>query len=226
MKLKALRGLIVSIQPPARSSLDEPAIIAAMAACATENGAVAVRIEGVHRIKAVRARLPDTPIVGLIKHAVDGYAPYITATLSDVEKVLTSGANVVAIDATSRPRSDGKTLADAVAAIHARNGIAFADCAHIEDARAALGAGADVLATTLCGYTDETRGTQLPALDLVRAISTLGAFTVCEGGVASPAQAASAFAHGASAVVVGTALTNLDVLVRRYADAAPRSHNT
>jgi len=193
-----------------------------MAACATENGAVAVRIEGALRIRAVRARLPQTPIVGLIKHAVDGYAPYITGTLLDVENVLSSGANVVAVDATDRPRSDGKTFADAVAAIHARDGIVFADCARIEDARAARTAGADVLATTLCGYTDETRGTTLPALDLVRAISTLGAFTVCEGGVASPAQAASAFAHGAGAVVVGTALTNLDVLVRRYADTAPR----
>jgi len=217
-----LRGLIVSIQPPSGSALDDPSIVAAMAACATENGAVAVRIEGALRIRAVRARLPQTPIVGLIKHAVDGYAPYITGTLLDVESVLSSGANVVAVDATDRPRSDGKTFADAVAAIHARDGIVFADCARIEDARAARTAGADVLATTLCGYTDETRGTTLPALDLVRAISTLGAFTVCEGGVASPAQAASAFARGASAVVVGTALTNLDVLVRRYADTAPR----
>jgi len=221
-----LRGLIVSIQPPSGSALDDPSIIAAMAACAVENGAVAVRIEGAERISAVRGRLPQTPIVGLIKHVVDGYAPYITATLSDVENVLSSGATVVALDATSRQRSDGSTVADAIASIHARGGIAFADCARIEDARAALSDGADALATTLCGYTDETRGTPLPALDLVRAIALLGAFTICEGGVASPAQAASAFAHGASAVVVGTALTNLDVLVRRYADAAPRSHDT
>ncbi len=211
--------MIVSIQPPAGSALDDPAIVAAMAACATENGAVAVRIEGAQRIRAVRARLPQTPIVGLIKHAVEGYAPYITATLADVENVLNSGANIVAVDATSRPRSDGKTFADTVAAIHARDGIVFADCARIEDARGARAAGANVLATTLCGYTDDTRGTALPALDLLAAISTLGAFTVCEGGVASLEQAASAFAHGAGAVVVGTALTNLDVLVRRYADA-------
>lgn len=222
MKLDVLRGLIVSIQPPAGSALDEPSIVAAMAACAIENGAAGVRIEGVQRIKAVRARLPQTPIVGLIKHAVEGYAPYITATLADVENVLSAGANIVAVDATTRPRSDRKTFADTVAAIHGHDGIVFADCARIEDARAARVAGADVLATTLCGYTDETRGTALPALELVTAIAALGAFTVCEGGVASPEQAANAFARGANAVVVGTALTNLDVLVRRYADTAPR----
>jgi N-acylglucosamine-6-phosphate 2-epimerase len=221
-----LRGLIVSIQPPAGSALDDPAIIAAMAACAIENGAVGVRIEGAARIAAVRARLPRIPIVGLIKHADDGFEPYITATLSDVARVLDAGATIVASDATTRARSDGSTFADAVVAIHARTGIVFADCARIEDARAALAAGADVLATTLCGYTGETRGTALPALELVKAIAGLGAFTVCEGGVASPAQAADAFVHGADAVVVGTALTNLDTLVRRFADATPRSHVT
>jgi len=221
--LRDLRGLIVSIQPPSGSALDDPAVIAAMAACAIENGAAAVRIEGIQRIRAVRARLPQTPIVGLVKRAVEGFSPYITASLSDVENVLSAGATVVAFDATSRVRSDGSTVPDAIASIHARGGIAFADCACVEDARAAAAGGADALATTLCGYTDETRGTPLPALDLVRKISGLGVFTVCEGGVASPAQAASAFAHGANAVVVGTALTNLDVLVRRYADTAPRS---
>lgn len=226
MNLAALRGLVVSIQPPSGSALDDPSIVAAMAACALENGAAGVRIEGIQRIQAVRARLPQSPIVGLIKRADPGFAPYITATMSDVENVLNAGASIVAFDATDRPRSDGKTLADTVAAIHARGGIAFADCARIDDARAALAAGADALATTLCGYTDETRGTPLPALDLVRRIAGLGVFTVCEGGVASPAQAANAFAHGASAVVVGTALTNLDVLVRRYADATPRSDDT
>ncbi|MGH7716777.1 MAG: acetylmannosamine-6-phosphate 2-epimerase, partial [Vulcanimicrobiaceae bacterium] len=145
---------------------------------------------------------------------------YITATLSDVARVLDAGATTVACDATARPRSDGSTFAGAVAAIHARKAIAFADCARIEDASAAFAAGADVLSTTLCGYTAETRGTPLPALELVKAVAALDAFTVCEGGVATPQQAATAFAFGADGVVVGTALTNLDVLVRRFADAA------
>ena len=86
-----------------------------------------------------------------------------------------------------------------------------------------MAAGADIVGTTLCGYTAETRRTKLPALALVDSIASLGAFTVCEGGIGSPQQAAAAFAAGAAAIVVGTAITNIDLLVRRFADAAPRA---
>lgn len=219
MTRDALRGLIVSVQPPPGSALDEPGIVAAMAACALANGAAGVRIEGAERIAAVRARLPLAPIVGLIKRAASGFQPYITASLSDAESVIQAGAAIVAVDATERRRPDDSTFADAVAAIHRRGALAFADCAQMQDARAAYAAGADILATTLCGYTAETRSEQLPALPLVSAIASLGGFTVCEGGIGSPAQAADAFAAGADAVVVGTALTNLDVLIRRFAEA-------
>jgi N-acylglucosamine-6-phosphate 2-epimerase len=97
----------------------------------------------------------------------------------------------------------------------------MADCAEFSDARAALAAGAQVVGSTLCGYTERTRGTPLPALDLVRALSGAGGFVICEGGVGTPAQVKLAFAAGARAVVVGTALTNVDILVRRFAAVAP-----
>ena len=218
MTRDALRGLVVSIQPPAGSALDEPSIVAAMAACALENGAAGVRIEGVSRIAAVRARLPNAHIIGLIKSRGPGFDTYITSSLSDVSAVLDAGASIVALDATARSRPDGSAFADAVNAIHHRGALAFADCALVEDAQRAHAAGADMLATTLCGYTAETRNEPLPALGLVAAIAHLKRFTVCEGGVGSPAQAADAFAAGADAVVVGTALTNLDVLVRRFVE--------
>jgi N-acylglucosamine-6-phosphate 2-epimerase len=223
MTRERLRGLIVSVQPMAGSALDEPRIVAAMAACALANGAVAVRIEGAQRIAAVRERLPGAAIVGLIKHEVPGFEPYITASLADVNAVLDAGADAVAADATARPRCDASTFADAVAAIHRRGRLAFADCAGFDDARAALAAGADILATTLCAYTKETRGTPLPALGLVRAIASLGSFAVCEGGIASPEQAAAAYAAGADAIVVGTAITNVDLAVRRFAGVVPRT---
>ncbi len=87
-------------------------------------------------------------------------------------------------------------------------------------ARAAA-AGAAIVATTLCGYTEATRGAALPALELVRACAASGAFAICEGGVGVPGDVRAAFAAGAQAVVVGTAITNVDVLVRRFAAAVP-----
>lgn len=222
MSLGALRGgLIVSVQPPAGSALDTLEIVAALAAAALANGAVGLRLEGAERIAAVRSRT-QAPIIGIVKRTVSGFEPYITASLADVESVLDAGASVVAADATARPRPDGSTFEAAVRAIHRRGALAMADCATFEDAAGAAAAGADILATTLCGYTPQTRGTALPALELVAAIKPLGKFTVCEGGIGSPEAAARAFDAGADAIVVGTAITNVDALVRRFADALPR----
>jgi N-acylglucosamine-6-phosphate 2-epimerase len=219
--LAALRGgLIVSVQAEADSPLNTPESIALLARVAVANGAAGVRVEGSSRIGAVR-RAVSVPVVGIVKRAYEGFAPYITATEREIAEVVAAGAEIVAFDATARPRPDGRDVAAVVAAIHARGASAMADCADAEDVRRAAAAGADAVATTLCGYTYPTRGARLPALDLVRACAASGAFAICEGGVGTPADVRAAFAAGAHAVVVGTAITNVDVLVRRFANAVP-----
>jgi N-acylglucosamine-6-phosphate 2-epimerase len=221
--LGALRGgLIVSVQAEAGSPLDTPETIALLGRTAVANGAVGLRVEGLARIAAVR-RATTVPIVGIVKRSYAGYEPYITATEREIAEVTAAGATVVAFDATARPRPDGRDVASVVAAIHARGTPAMADCATDDDVRRAAAAGAEIVATTLCGYTDQTRRTALPALDLVRACAASGAFAICEGGVASAEDVRAAFAAGAAAVVVGTAITNVDVLVRRFAGATPRA---
>jgi putative N-acetylmannosamine-6-phosphate epimerase len=181
-----------------------------------------VRIEGGERIGAVR-RAVSLPIVGIVKRAYPGFDPYITVTAREVAEAAAAGADIIAYDATLRPRPDGVTTAALVAAIRAQGALPMADCADVEDARAAAAEGAALVATTLCGYTDATRGTPRPAFELVRALCGLGVFPVCEGGVGSPQEVKFAFAAGAQAVVVGTAITNVDALVRRFAGAAPRT---
>lgn len=229
--LERLRGgLIVSVQAPHGSALDDPYIIGAMARAAQSNGAVAVRIEGVENLRAVRGRV-DVPIVGLIKHHRAGFEPYITPSLDDVRAVVDAGAEIVAFDATGRPLPDDSTMADAIGIIHAAGRLAMADCATYEDGNAAAAAGADIVATTLCGYTPRTKGHPLPAFDVVCALrrsfdsagdESGGAFLVCEGGVRHPEQVGEALRMGADAVVVGTAITNVDALVREFAGAAQR----
>jgi N-acylglucosamine-6-phosphate 2-epimerase len=217
--LERLRGgLIVSVHAEADSLLNTPETIALLAQVAVRNGAVGVRIEGVARIGAVR-RAVDVPIVGIVKRSYPGFEPYITATEREIAEVVAAGAEIVAFDATARTRPDGSDVRAAIAAIRRRGALAMADCASAEDIAAAAGAGAAIVATTLCGYTEETRGAALPSLALVRAGKQSGAFTICEGGVASPQDLREAVAAGADAVVVGTAITNIDVLVRRFASA-------
>lgn len=215
-------GLIVSVQARAGSALDDPHVLAAMARAAQDNGAVGVRIQGVANLQAVRRRV-DVPIVGIIKREYEGYEPYITPTLREVREILECGAEIVAFDATERPRPEGVSVAQIVAAIQGGGALAMADCATEADAVCAQAAGADILATTLCGYTKETRGAQLPALDLVRSLSNLERFVICEGGIHAPEQGAAAIAAGAGAIVVGTAITNTGWLTAEYvASLAPQ----
>ncbi|HYL27399.1 MAG TPA: N-acetylmannosamine-6-phosphate 2-epimerase [Candidatus Nitrosotalea sp.] len=215
-------GLIVSVQAWRGSALDDPHVIAAMAQAAQESGAVAVRIEGREHLRAVRARV-RIPIVGLIKREYAGFAPYITPTRDEVRAVASAGAEIIAFDATPRPRPDGSEPRDLIAEIHGEGRIALADCAEAADASQALAAGADVVATTLCGYTPQTAGRTLPALDLVGELARLRHFTLCEGGIRSPADVRAAFDAGADAVCVGSAITNVDWLVREFAGAAARN---
>ena len=156
------------------------------------------------------------PVIGLIKCAYEGYAPYITPTLDEVRAVIESGAEIVAFDATGRARPRGASIAQIVDAILAEGRIPMADCATAEDAVCARAAGAEILATTLCGYTEETKGISLPALAMVRELAELDAFTICEGGVASPQDCLAAREAGADAVVVGTALTGIESRVRDF----------
>jgi putative N-acetylmannosamine-6-phosphate epimerase len=217
MTLERLRGgLIVSIQPEAASVLNTPETVALFARCAVANGAAGVRIEGTERIAEVRAAV-DVPIVGLVKTTYPGFEPYITPTLREIGDVAAAGAEIVAFDATPRARPDGSDVAAAIAEIHRHGALAMADCATADEMRAAAAAGADVVATTLCGYTPGTRGWELPALDLVQSCAALRTFIILEGGVADPAQARAGIAAGAGAVCAGTAISNLDALVRRFA---------
>ena len=220
--LERLRGgLIVSVQPEAGSPLANAQTVALLSKVAERNGAAGLRIEGVASLQAVRAA-SMLPIVGILKRAHSGFSPYITSSRAEVAEVAAAGAEIVAFDATLRPRVDGSSVGDLVRAAHDAGCLAMADCATIDEGRAAFAAGSDLVATTLAGYTDDTRGRSLPALDVVAALREEG-FVVCEGGIASPEDARGAFAAGASAIVVGTAITNVDALVRRFAQARDAS---
>jgi N-acylglucosamine-6-phosphate 2-epimerase len=212
-------GLVVSVQAQADSLLNTAETIALLACVAERNGARGVRIEGAARIAAVR-RAVSVPIIGIVKRAYAGFEPYITVTEREVQEAAGAGADIIAFDATPRPRPGGISVAGLCAMVRACGALPMADCAELADAQAAAEGGAALIGSTLCGYTDATRGTLLPALDLVRAMRGCGPFVVCEGGVGSPDDVRRAFAAGADTVVVGTAITNVDVLVQRFVAAA------
>jgi N-acylglucosamine-6-phosphate 2-epimerase len=221
--LERLRGgLIVSVQAVPGSALDDPLVLSAMAAAAKAAGAAGLRLQGAKNIEVIRKRV-DLPVIGIVKREYPGFEPYITPTLREVRELLNLGVGIVAFDATGRPRPGDAAIPQIIGEIQNGGALAMADCALAADGVAAQAAGADIVATTLCGYTKETAGCALPALDLVRAFAELDAFAICEGGIHSPAQGAAALQAGAAAIVVGTAITNVEWLTREYAAALQRS---
>jgi N-acylglucosamine-6-phosphate 2-epimerase len=216
-------GLIVSVQAPQGSPLREPAVIAAMAEASLARGAVGVRLESPEHIGAVRRRCPGALIVGLWKRTHPDSPVYITPGWQEIRAVWSAGADVVAIDATQRPRPEGQDLEELVRRAHGDLGAALmADVDSLANGCRAAELGFDWVGTTLYGYTEETRQQRPPAWELLAPLRRElpeRVSLVCEGGVATPQQASRALAEGADAVVVGTAITGVDLLVEAFVKA-------
>lgn len=217
------RGLIVSVQAPEGSPLREPSVIAAMAEASLRNGATGVRLESPEHIGAVRRRCPDALIVGLWKRSYPDSSVYITPGWEEIRAVWAAGADVVALDATERLRPGGVELAALITRARSELGaVLMADVDSLANGLRAAELGCQWVGTTLYGYTEATSGFKPPGWELVEALRRqlpAAAALICEGGVASPEQARQALALGADAVVVGTAITGIDLQVAAYSQA-------
>ena len=212
-------GLIVSVQAPEGSPMRDPQVIAAMAEASLNQGALGVRLESPEHIGAVRRRCPDALIIGLWKRTDPDSAVYITPGWEEIRTVWASGADVIALDATDRPRPGGESLAELVQRGLAMGATLMADVDSLEHGLRAAALGCDWVGTTLYGYTEATADRRPPAWDLLEPLrAQLPAATtlICEGGIASAQQAHQALNQGADAVVVGTAITGVDLQVAAY----------
>ena len=209
---------MASCQPVDDGPMDTPAIVAAMARAAVAGGAVGLRIEGVANLRAVRP-VVDVPIIGIVKSDLSDTPVRITVTVDDALALADAGADIIAYDATARPRPSSREAV--LAAILGAGRLAMADSSSLEDGRIALIGGAAILGTTLSGYTAETEGlNDGPDFVLIKAFRQLGAgFIMAEGRINTPELAARAMAAGASAVTVGSALTRLEHVTGWFADA-------
>lgn len=197
-------------------------MIAAIAQAAILNGAVGVRIDTPAHVKAVRERV-KSPIIGLWKQQIPGYEVYITPQFEHAEAIAQAGADIIAIDATLRDRPGAETVETLITRIHDELGKpVMADVDTIESAIAAAATGADIVGTTLYGYTAQTKNFAPPGFDLLtQIVELISVPAICEGGIASPQQAKHALELGAYAVVVGTAITGIDYTVKRYRNVFP-----
>lgn len=216
----AIKGrLVVSCQAYPGEPMLDPNTMAQVAESAVRGGAAAIRAKGLDDLRAIRGRV-DVPIIGLVKVGDSGV--YITPTLQDCLDVARTGCEVVALDGTRRERPDGRTLAETIAEFKAEfpEVLVMADCGSAGDAAAAQEAGADLIGTTLVGYSGErpkTTGVDWEAVDEILALADRP--VIVEGRVHTPEVAAEAMQRGAWSVVVGTAITHPATITGWFADA-------
>ncbi|MGD7704660.1 N-acetylmannosamine-6-phosphate 2-epimerase [Microlunatus sp. Y2014] len=209
-------GLMVSCQAYPGEPMNVPSIMAAVAASVVAGGAVGVRAEGLADLHAVRAAV-DVPLVGLEKIGTDGV--FITPTLASALAVAATGCEIVAIDGTVRPRPNGRDLAATVSGIRAEHPdlLIMGDCATVDDARAAVAAGVDLVGTTLAGYTEHRPPTDGPDLDVLAEIcAAVDVPVVAEGRYETPEHVVAAFDRGAFSVCVGSAITHPQRITARF----------
>jgi N-acylglucosamine-6-phosphate 2-epimerase len=213
-----IRGqLIVSCQALADEPLHGASIMARMALAAQTGGAAAIRANGPEDIRAIKELVP-LPMIGLFKDGTEGV--YITPSIRHVEQVIEAGAEVVAFDATQRPRPHGETIRNMVEAIHAHGRLALADVSTFEEAALAQDAGADFAAPTLAGYTPYTIPLEGPDYALIQMmVQHLHLAVIAEGCIRTPDEARLALQYGALAVVVGSAITRPQLITKTFADA-------
>ncbi len=213
-------GLIVSVQAPEGSPMRHPQVIAAMAEASLRNGAIGVRLESPEHIGAVRRRCPDALIIGLWKRSFPDSSVYITPGWKEVQAVWSAGADVVALDATARDRPDGRSLEALLKLAKTELGAPLmADVDSLENGLRAAELGCGWVGTTLYGYTEATSAAKPPGLSLLSPLREglpSDVSLICEGGIASPQIAREAMNCGADMVVVGTAITGVDLQVQAY----------
>ncbi|GGG17275.1 N-acetylmannosamine-6-phosphate 2-epimerase [Paenibacillus abyssi] len=216
--LIAPKSLVVSCQALPHEPLHGSQHMAVMARAACEGGAKGIRSNSPEDIRAIRAAV-DLPVIGLWKRDYEGFDMYITPTVQDAVAVHEAGAHIVALDATDRPRPDGLSLKDTIAKLKQRGVVIMADISTYEEGINAAEYGADYISTTLAGYTPYSEG-PLPRLELVKQLSDkLTVPVVAEGGIWTPEQARQALEHGASFVVVGSAITRPQLITAQYTSA-------
>ncbi|MBX7309857.1 N-acetylmannosamine-6-phosphate 2-epimerase [Clostridium chauvoei] len=210
-------GLIVSCQSLDNEPLHSSFIMSKMALAAKQGGAIGIRANTVEDIKAIKEEV-DLPIIGIIKKDYEGMISYITPTMKEVEALVNSGVDVLAVDATINQDIEFlKSLKKLYP-----NQKFMADISTVEEGLRAAEIGFDYVGTTLVGYTEHSKG--LNNFEVLEAlIKDCKKPVIAEGNFDTPEKAQKAMEMGAFAVVVGGAITRPQLITKKFAEAIEKA---
>lgn len=211
-------GMIVSCQAEGDDPFNaDPEYMALFARAAEIGGAIGIRTQGIAKLVAIK-RATKLPVIGLLKSQFPDRTVRITGSFAEVEQLIQSKSDIVAIDGTFRKR-EGLSGPDFIKIVKQRyNCLVLADIATYEEAKACEEAGADCVSTTLNGYTPDTfqyhDGPNYGVLkDCVKGLSIP---VFAEGRYNTPVEAGKAMELGAYAVISGTAITRPRVITQWF----------
>ena len=212
-------GIIVSCQAHEEDGLYGPENMALMAKAAELGGAVGIRADDPKHIAAIRKTV-KLPIIGIYKEDVDGYETRITLNMDRAREIFEAGSDIIALDVTNRPHPYNTTGIEMIKQIKEQFGcLVMADISTFEEGVAAAEAGADIVATTLSGYTSYSPHITGPDFNLVHRLSqAVKVPVICEGRISSPEHARRLLHLGVHAIVVGSMITRPMWITKQYAD--------
>ncbi|MDD6919462.1 N-acetylmannosamine-6-phosphate 2-epimerase [Anaerococcus sp.] len=223
IKIDSLKGkLIVSCQALPDEPLHSSFIMGRMARAAKQGGASGIRANTSEDIKEIQKEV-DLPIIGIVKRDYDDSKVYITPTMAEVDELIPTDVDVIALDATSSLRPNGLSLDDFYKEIKSKypDQLLMADCSTVEEAIHADELGFDFIGTTLVGYTDQSKGHRIEADDfaiLREIIKNVSARVIAEGNINTPEKAKRVIDLGAYSVVVGSIITRPQVITKNFVD--------
>ena len=214
-------GLIVSCQALENEPLHSSFIMACMAKAAMLGGAVGIRANSIQDICEIKKTV-GLPVIGIIKKEYQDSLVYITPTMDEVDALAECGCEIIAMDATNRLRPNSETLVSFFANVRKKypGKLFMADCATYQEGMDAAKLGFDLIGTTLCGYTEETRNDITPNYDMISAlVRNSGKPVIAEGNIWTPEQLLLAKNCGIHAAVVGSAITRPMLITQRFVAA-------
>ena len=221
--VEKIRGtVVVSCQAMPNEPLYQEVCMAAMMKSVINGGAGALRVAGVRDVKNAK-KLFNVPVIGITKPETipANYKEivYITPNIKDVLDLVNAGADIIAFDGTQRKRPNDEKLKDLIKYIHINKKIAMADISTTEEGIKAREAGADILSTTLAGYTLESLNSPSNEPDfelLIQLVKQTDCPVILEGRIWTPAQVDKAFELGAHSVVIGSAITRPQLITKKF----------